>query len=35
MRGRLAQLARALHSHCKGRWFESSNAHFKTESAKI
>ena len=25
--GRLAQLVRALHSHCKGRWFESSNAH--------
>lgn len=25
--GHLAQLVRALHSHCKGHWFESSNAH--------
>ncbi len=25
--GHLAQLVRALHSHCKGHWFKSSNAH--------
>lgn len=25
--GHLAQLVRVLHSHCKGRWFESSSAH--------
>ena len=25
--GRIAQLVRALHSHCKGRWFESSCDH--------
>lgn len=27
MNGRIAQLARALHSHCKGPWFKSRCAH--------
>ncbi len=27
--GRIAQLVRALHSHCKGLWFESTCAHMK------
>lgn len=26
-RGRIAQLVRALHSHCRGLWFESRYAH--------
>jgi hypothetical protein len=25
--GRLAQLVRALHSHCRGHWFESNIVH--------
>lgn len=25
--GRLVQLVRTLHSHCRGHWFESSSAH--------
>ncbi len=31
--GRLAQLVRALHSHCRGRRFESSIVHNDTKSA--
>lgn len=29
-RGRLAQLARALRSHRRGRWFESNIAHINS-----
>ncbi len=28
LKGRLAQLARALRSHRRGRWFESNTAHY-------
>lgn len=27
--GLVAQLVRALHSHCRGHWFESSRVHYK------
>lgn len=29
LRGRIAQLVRALHSHCKGPWFESRRDHMR------
>ena len=32
-RGRLAQLVRALASHARGHWFESSTAHQRSEPA--
>lgn len=33
--GQLAQLVRALHSHCRGHWFESSIVHKKRERRRF